>query len=187
MVYSGEFIGLLVLVASAAALGLSIMFDVGRVSAERTRASVLQRQIDKKTSALKEWTAKTAACNGELSSLRARVAEFANRKQMVQAELKALEFTKVEMVHELGECDGAAIGYWAQLTVSPATAETERRDMVFSRQLWNYRNCAHVWAGSAQHAMTLLRTSFPERSGIVATQFLPLAQAPDAAESGGAP
>lgn len=182
MLFNAEFLGLLVLVASAAALGLSIVFDVGRVSAERTRATVLQRQVDKRKAALRNWTTKTNARAGELKALQTRVTDSVNRRQKVQAELKALEYSKVEMVHELGECDGAALGYWSQLAVSGESAGVDRRDIIFSRQIWDYRNVAHTWAGSAEHAVGLLRTAFSERSGVRPANLLPLASAPDGSE-----
>ncbi len=182
MLFDGEFLGLLLLVASAAALGLSIVFDVARVSAERTRATVLQRQIERKKAALREWTAKSTARGAELSALQARLTEFVNRRQRLQGELKALEYAKIEMVHELGECDGAALGYWSQLAAGSDSAGVERHDIIFSRQIWEYRNCAHIWAGSADHAAGLLRTAFTPRSGILPANLLPLSAAPDGSE-----
>lgn len=166
MLFNAEFLGLLVLVASAAALGLSIVIDVGRVSAERARATVLQRQIDKRKTALREWTGKTQARAGELKALQLRLTESVSRRQKLQGELKALEFSKVEMVHELGECDGAALGYVSVLAVSDDSGGVDRRDIIFSRQIWDYRNVAHTWAGSTEHAANLLRAAFSERCGV---------------------
>ncbi|WP_448190740.1 hypothetical protein [Azospirillum sp. sgz301742] len=177
--FNGELLGLLLLVASAAALGLSIVFDVARVSAERTRATVLQRQTDKRKAALREWTSKTNARGSELMAIQARLTDFVNRRQKVQAELKALEYTKIEMVHELGECDGSALGFWSLLAVNPDSTGVDRRDIIFSRQIWDYRNAAHIWAGSADHAASLLRTAFTPRSGIAGTNLIPLSSAPD--------
>ena len=186
MIFNGEFLGLLLLVASAAALGLSIVFDVGRISAERTRASVLQRQIDKKKAALREWASKTTVRSAELAALQARLTDTVNRRKKLAGELKTLEYSKIEMVHELGECDGAALGYWSLLAVSPDSAGVDRRDIVFSRQIWDYRNCAHIWAGSADHAAGLLRNAFTPRSGVMPTNLIPLESAPDGADGAGA-
>jgi len=174
MAFTAEFLSLLLLVASAAALGLSIVVDVGRVSAERARATVLQRQIDKKKASLKEWATLISSRSAELGTLRMRANEATNRKQRLQAELKALEYTKVEMVHEVGDCDGAALGYWSLLTAGPGFAEAERRDVVFARPIWEYRNCAHIWAGSEDHAQGLLRMAFPPRCGVQPTTPTPL-------------
>ncbi|HYH18440.1 MAG TPA: hypothetical protein VD995_07450 [Azospirillum sp.] len=184
MVVTAEFLGMLLLVASVAALGLSIVFDVGRVSAERARATVLQRQIDKKKTALKEWTSKTDKRSTDMSALQIRLAEHVSRKQKAQQELKTLEFTKIELVHELGECDGAALGYWSMLIVHPDFANVDRREVIFSRQIWSYRNVAHVWAGSTDHAHGLLKAAFPGRSGIQPTQVQLLSMAPDTVGEG---
>lgn len=180
MLFNAEFLGLLVLVASAAALGLSIVIDVGRVSAERTRATVLQRQIDKRRSALREWTTKTNARAGELKALQTRLTEAVGRRQKLQAELKALEHSKVEMVHELGECDAAALGYWSLLAVAEVSGGVDRRDIIFSRQIWDYRNVAHTWAGSAEHAVSLLRAAFSERCGVRPANLQPIGAAGEA-------
>ncbi|HEY0833267.1 MAG TPA: hypothetical protein VGE72_05095 [Azospirillum sp.] len=184
MVVTAEFLGMLLLVASVAALGLSIIYDVGRVSAEQARAKVLQRQVDRKKAALKEWTSKTDKRSTEMSALQTRLSEHVSRKQRAQQELKALEFTKIELVHELGECDGAALGYWSMLVPHPDFANVDRREVIFSRQIWEYRNCAHVWAGSTDHAHGLLKAAFPGRSGIQPTQVQLLSMAPDTAGEG---
>ncbi|HYD70551.1 hypothetical protein [Azospirillum sp.] len=85
------------------------------------------------------------------------------------------------MVHELGECDAAALGYWSLLAVGGESAGVERRDIIFSRQIWEYRNVAHTWAGSPDHAAGLLRTAFSERSGVRPANLLPLSDAPEGA------
>lgn len=183
MVISGEFLGMLLLVTSAAALGLSIVIDVGRISAERARLTMLQRQLDKKRSAHREWNAKADQKAVELKAHHTRLIEFASRKQKAQQEIKALEFARVELVHELGDPAPGTMGFWAQLQVMPNFGTVDRHEVAFSRQIWDYRNVAHVWAGSVEHAQALLRIAFTPRCGVQATRMLPLAFAPDGAEA----
>ncbi|NYZ11720.1 hypothetical protein HL658_04095 [Azospirillum sp. RWY-5-1] len=183
MVISGEFLGMLLLVTSAAALGLSIVIDVGRISAERARLTMLQRQFDKKRAAHREWNAKADQKAVELKAHHTRLLEFTSRKQKVQQEIKALEFVRVELVHELGDPAPGAMGFWAQLQVMPNFATVDRHEVVFSRQIWEYRNVAHVWAGASEHAQALLRIAFTQRSGVQATRMLPLVFAPDGVEA----
>lgn len=182
MVISGEFLGMLLLITSAAALGLSIVIDVGRISAERARLTMLQRQLDKKRSALREWSAKADQKALELKAHHTRLLEFTSRKQKAQQEIKALEFARVELVHELGDPAPGAMGFWAQLQVMPNFATVDRHEVVFSRQIWEYRNVAHVWAGASEQAQALLRIAFTSRCGVQATRILPLAFAPDGTE-----
>ena len=179
MVISAEFLGLLLLITSAAALGLSIVVDVGRVSAEKAREAINQRQYDKKRAALAEWRQKTERKRVDLIALQARLTEFNGRRQKTITELKALEYSKIELVHELGDADGDADIFWAQLAVGPNFAELDRKDIVFSRQIWEYRNVAHISAGTADQAHGVLRTSFSQRNGLVTSPVVPLALAPD--------
>lgn len=187
MVFTGEFLSLLLLVTSAGALGISIVIDVGRVSAETARGTMLQRMIDKKRAALSEWRSKGEKKSVELKAQQVRLTDFIARKQKVQNEIKALEFTKVELVHEIGESDEGAMGFWSLLVVMPNFAQVDRRDVLFSKQIWDYRNVAHVWANSSEQAQALLKTAFHQRSGVQATQMLPLAFAPDSADAAGEP
>ncbi|MBP2311243.1 hypothetical protein [Azospirillum soli] len=178
MVISAEFLGLLLLVTSAAALGLSIVMDVGRVSAEKARETMMQRQHEKKKAALTEWKRKTEQTRGELTGLQARHTEFTGRRHKALTEIKALEFAKVELVHELGDSDETT-GFWAQLNVQDNVATIERRDVIFSRQIWEYRNVAHVFAPAPDQATALLRTAFTAKNGVLPSQIVPLSMAPD--------
>jgi len=178
MVITAEFLGMLLLVTSAAALGLSIVMDVGRVSAEKARESMAQRQHEKKKAALAEWKRKTEQKRTELTALQARHTEFTGRRHKALTEIKALEFTKVELVHELGDGDETN-GFWAQLAVQENFANIDRRDVIFSRQIWEYRNVAHVFAPAPDQATALLRTAFTAKNGVLPGQIVPLAVAPD--------
>jgi len=179
MAISAEFLGMLLLITSAAALGLSIVIDVGRVSAEKTREAMNQRQYDKKRAALAEWRQKTERKRVDLTGLQARLTEFNGRRHKTLTELKALEYAKIELVHELGDPDGNNDIYWAQVATGPNFAELDRKDVVFSRQIWEYRNVAHISAVSADQAHGALRASFGQRNGLVTSPVVPLALAPD--------
>ncbi|ANC92824.1 hypothetical protein A6A40_13595 [Azospirillum humicireducens] len=179
MVISAEFLGMLLLITSAAALGLSIVIDVGRVSAEKAREAMNQRLYDKKRAALAEWRQKTERKRVDLTTLQARLTEFNGRRQKALTELRALEFSKIELVHELGDLESDGDVYWAQLAVGPNFNELDRKDIVFSRQIWEYRNVAHITAPSAEQAHATVRASFSQRNGLICSPVVPLALAPD--------
>ncbi len=179
MLISAEFLGMLMLITSAAALGLSIVVDVGRVSTEKAREAMAQRQYDKKRAALAEWRQKTERKRGDLTTLQARLTEFNGRRHKTLTELKALEYSKVELVHELGDQDGDGDLFWSQLTVTANFGELDRKDIVFSRQIWEYRNVVHITANTADQAHGLLRLTFSQRNGLVTAPVVPLALAPD--------
>ena len=187
MVVSAEFLGMLLLMTSAAALGLSIVIDVGRVSAEKAREAMAQRMYEKKRAALAEWRQKTERKRVDLTTLQARLTEFNGRRHKTQSELKALEYSKIELVHEVGDTDGDPDVYWAQLAVSAEFAELDRKDIVFSRQIWDYRNVVHILGNTTDQAHAALRMAFGQRNGLVTSPVVPLALAPDpTAENGDA-
>ncbi|PWC39383.1 hypothetical protein [Azospirillum sp. TSO35-2] len=179
MVISAELLGMLLLIASAAALGLSIVVDVGRVSAEKAREAMNQRQYDKKRAALAEWRQKTERKRVDLITLQARLTEYNGRRQKALTEVKALDYSKIELVHELGDADANGDVYWAQLAIGPNFNELDRKDIVFSRQIWEYRNVAHILAPSTDMAHGMVRTSFSQRNGLICSPVVPLALAPD--------
>ena len=183
MVISAEFLGMLLLITSAAALGLSIVIDVGQISAEKARETMMSRLHDKKKLALTEWKRKTDQKQIDLTALQARLTECTGRRQKALSEIKALEFTKVELVHELGDGDGTTV-FWSQLAVQENFGTIERRDVIFSRQIWDYRNVAHVWTPTSEQASALVRTTFTAKNGVLPSPVLPLALAPS--QDGGA-
>lgn len=177
MIISAEFLGMLLLVASAAALGLSIVIDVSRLSAEKARETMLQRQHDKKRTALLEWSRKAAEKKEELTALQARHTEFAARRHKAVTEIRALELTKVELVHEMGDGDEEN-GFWSQISLLETFPGIDRRDVIFARPIWDYRNVAHIWTMTADQANALVRTVFTAKNGVAPGLVVPLALAP---------
>ncbi|MDQ2104282.1 hypothetical protein [Azospirillum isscasi] len=178
MVLSAEFLGMLLLVTSAAALGLSIVIDVGQITSERARQSIMTRQHDRKKAALSEWTRKMEQRQEELTAFQARYNECNGRRQKALSDIKALELNKVEFVHELGDGDEAN-GFWVRLTVQDEFPSIERRDVIFARQIWTYPNVAHVWTTSADQAAAMARVAFSVKNGVLPSMILPIAQAPN--------
>ncbi|MGQ9372019.1 hypothetical protein [Azospirillum sp. ST 5-10] len=176
MLFSVEFLGPIVLVASAAALGLSIVMDVGRLGAERARQMSLKLAVEKKRAAAREWTARANRHRADLDALRERYDASVVRRRRALGEIRSIEFGRIEMVHEI-EGDQPAAGFWMLLTTSPDFADVAREDVIFSRQIWDFRNVAHVWAESADMAALLAGGAFQPRSGVYPTQPVPLTAA----------
>lgn len=174
---SAEFLGMLLLITSAAALGLSIVVDVGRVSAEKAKEAMTLRLFDKKRAALAEWRQKTERKRADLTGLQAKLTEFTARRQKAGQDLKTLEFSKVEMIHELDDLDGEI--FWARLAVVPNFAELNRRNIIFSRQIWDYRNVAHIRAMNVEQARAQVHGTYTVTNGVLVSIVVPLAQAPD--------
>jgi hypothetical protein len=174
MVISAEFFGLVLLVTSAAALGLSIVVDVGKYTAEKTKTARIARQIERKRQSLADWSSKAEKKLTELRQDQAALAELLGRKNALVIEIKGQQIAKVELVHEIGETDNAAMSFYAQLATVGNFAQIDRHDIVFSRQIWDYKNVVHVWANSTEHALALVNGAFGPRTGLQATPLLPL-------------
>ncbi|MBK3803628.1 hypothetical protein GAY33_31375 [Azospirillum brasilense] len=185
MVPSAEFLGMLLLVTSAAALGLSIVIDVGQITSEKARQTMMMRQHDRKKTALGEWTRKLEQRQEEMTAFQARYTECNGRRQKALSEIRALELTKVEFVHELGDGEEAS-AFWVRLSVQDEFPAIERRDVIFARQIWSYPNVAHVWTYSVDQAAAMARVAFTVKNGVLPTMVVPLAQAPDPDAEGAA-
>lgn len=178
MVLTTESLGLIFLLVSAAALGFSLVHDVGRLSAAKTRTTLLQRQTDKKKALVADWRVKIDALNREMRAQQARFTEFNGRKQKLVTEIRELELNKVEFVHEMGEPGDGATVFWSRLKPTKGFKTVPRQDVVFSRQIWDFRNVAHVYAPGPDRALVLLAVAFGVASGIMASEIMPLAMAP---------
>jgi hypothetical protein len=178
MVLTTESLGLIFLLVSAAALGMSLVHDVGKLSAAKARSGLLQRQTDKKKALANEWRGRIDGLNRDLRAQQARFTEFNGKKQKLQTDMRELDQKKVEFVHELGELgEGTAI-YWSRLRPSDAFKTVPRQDVVFSRQIWDYRNVAHISAFGPDRALVSLAGVFGVAGGVRASELVPLALAP---------
>lgn len=179
MVLTAETLGVIFLLVSAAALGLSLVHDVGKLSAAKARTGLLQRQIDKKKSLLGDWRGRIDGVQKELKAQQARFTEFNGKKQRVQNAIRELELNKVEFVHEVGDPGESGNVFWSRLKPTDGFKSVPRQDIVFSRQIWDFRNVAHVYAAAPDRALVLLATAFGVASGILASEIVPLALAPE--------
>lgn len=183
MVITFESLGVIFLLVSAAALGLSLVHDVGRLSTEKARTALLQREIDKKNALIKEWLGKIDGYNREMRTQQARFTEFNGRKQRVAADIAEVEMSKIEMVHEMGEAMGlSTTTFWARLRPGPGFKTVARQDIIFSRQIWGFRNVAHVEASSPERAVFFLQAALGIRSGLINSAVMPLSLAPKGPE-----
>lgn len=182
MVITVEALGLIFLLVSAAALGLSLVHDVGKLSATKARSTMLMRQIDKKKKLAGEWRVRIDSLNKELRAQQARFTEFNGKKQKIQAEIRDIEQKKIEFVHELGEPGDGVAAFWSRLTPNDNFKTLPRQDVVFSRQIWDYRNVAHMHAAGSDRALVLLAAAFGVGMAITTSEIIPLALAPQNGE-----
>lgn len=179
MVITAEMLGLIFLLVSAAALGMSLVHDVGRLSATKTRTGLLQRQIDKKRALIADLKARIDGLSRDMRNQQARFTEFNGKKQKLVSEIRETELNKVEFVHELGDSGDGGMIYWSRLRTTESFKTVPRQDVVFSRQIWEYRNVAHVHAGGPDRALVLLASAFGVAGGVLASEIMPLEMAPD--------
>jgi hypothetical protein len=79
---------------------------------------------------------------------------------------------RLELVHELGRPEFGMGLYRTELAPNSALAVLPPKDVVFSRQIWAYRNVADAWAESEGAAAFLLEAAFPNRGGVTVTRIL---------------
>lgn len=183
MVITAESLGVIFLLVSAGALGLSLVHDVGRLSTEKARTAMLQREIDKKSGLIKEWLGKIEGYNREMRTQQARFTEYNGRKQRVTTEMAEVESSKIEMVHEMGESVGLTTStFWARLRPGPGFKTAARQDVIFSRQIWGFRNVAHIEASSPERAIFFMQAALGIRSGVIGSAIVPLSLAPKGPE-----
>lgn len=183
MVFTAESLGVIFLLVSAGALGMSLVHDVGRLSAAKTRTGLLQRQTDKKKALLTDWRGRIDGLNREMRTQQARFTEFNGKKQKLQTEFREMELNKVEFVHELGEPGEGTAVFWSRLRTTDSFKTVPRQDVVFSRQIWDFRNVAHVHAAGPDRALVLLASAFGVAGGVLASEIVPLALAPERDEA----
>ena len=182
MVLTTESLGLIFLLVSAGALGMSLVHDVGKLSAAKARSGLLLRQIDKKKAMVKQWRERIDGINRDLRAQQARFTEFNGKKQKIQNDMRELDQKKVEFVYELGEPGDGVTIFWSRLRPTEDFKKLPRQDVVFSRQAWDYRNVAHVYAVGPDRALVALANAFGVGSGILASEIVPLALAPQGDE-----
>lgn len=179
MVITAESLGVIFLLVSAAALGMSLVHDVGRLSAAKARTGLLQRQTDKRRALLKEWKERIEKLSRDMRTQQARLTEFNGKKQKLQNEIREMELSRVEFVHELGDPGDCVPVFWSRLRPTDGFKTVPRQDVVFSRQIWDFRNVAHVHAAGPDRALVLLASAFGVASGVLASEIVPLAMAPE--------
>lgn len=179
MVITAESLGVIFLLVSAAALGMSLVHDVGRLSAAKARTGLLQRQTDKRRALVKEWKERIEKLSRDMRTQQARLTEFTGKKQKLQNEIREMELSRVEFVHELGDPGEGVPVFWSRLRPTDGFKTVPRQDVVFSRQIWDFRNVAHVHAAGPDRALVLLASAFGVASGVLASEIVPLSMAPE--------
>ncbi|HYH21086.1 MAG TPA: hypothetical protein VD995_20965 [Azospirillum sp.] len=158
---------LALIVLSTAALGLMIVIEASRISVLSGRQSLLRKRL--------------ADHRRELGLLRGRVEEaeeMVRRRQEQRAELDAqrarvvslaasIQADKIELVHELGGPDPGSVLYQCVLRTAPDFGRIDPRNMIFARDIWQRKNCAHIWAESPDAAHAALLRAFHPRSGVL--------------------
>lgn len=174
MTFTADVLALLLLIASAAALGLSFVIDAGRVSREKTRESRMSRQFERQGKQLGNGRQEVHAMQSEIAEHQARLTEFIGRRQRLLVDIRVLTQSRIELIHEINDGDFPPLV--ARLRPLTAIATLPRRELIFSRQIWDYQNSAHIYADSPEKANVLLRLAFNERHAIETTRPVPLAQ-----------
>ena len=160
-------LAVLLVLLGAGGVGGMVVMEMSRLGVLTARRALVQKRID--TMRAEEKRAKTRA--GEIESSiergQAQLTHLAAEVQRLASLARTVEADRVELVHDLGTPDGQPAPYRCVLRTVPDFARIDPRHVVFSREIWQRKNVAHVWAESPEQAQSLLTRAFPTRTGVL--------------------
>lgn len=148
-------------------LGGMVVMGVSRLGVLAARRALVQNRIGTLHAATQRAQTRTAELETTIERGQARLAHLAAEAQRLASLTRTVEGERVEMVHDLGTPDGLPAPFRCVLRTVPDFARIDPRHVVFSRDVWQRKNVAHLWADSADQAQAMLLRAFPARSGVL--------------------
>ncbi|WP_109120317.1 hypothetical protein [Azospirillum sp. TSO22-1] len=150
------------------ALGGMVVMEVSRLGLLSARRALVQKRIEALRSETERARERAAQLDAAIERGQAQLAHLAAEVQRLASLLRTVEADRVELVHDLGAPDGRTAPFRCVLRTVPDFARLDQRHVVFSRDIWQRKNVAHVWADAPELAHALLLRAFPARSGVLA-------------------
>lgn len=164
-----EVFSTVLVVLSAAALGLSVLVESLRMASIARQRYILAREKESRAANLGRLRQRLSDLNREAQVRQAAIDTAAADRQRVLALAQTIQAERIEMIHELGE-PGASTA----LYVSPLQVRTDARRgnqaLPFARDIWQHNNTAHVWADNHDSAFSMASRAFDSRKGIEAAR-----------------
>lgn len=150
------------------ALGGMVVMEVSRLGLLSARRALVQKRTEALEKEAERARASAEQFNTAIERGQAQVTKLAAETQRLTALLRSMEVDRVEVVHDLGAPDGRPAPFRCVLRTAPDFARIDQRQVVFSRDIWQRKNVAHIWADAPELAHALLLRTFPARTGVLA-------------------
>ncbi|MCW2246038.1 TolA-binding protein [Azospirillum fermentarium] len=160
-----EVFSTVLVVLSAAALGLSVVVESLRMASVARQRYILSREKDSRAANLTRLRQRLDSLQRDARERQAAIDTAVADRQKVLALTQTLLSERIEMVHELGEPDAGAGLFLSPLQVR-ADARRGNQALPFSRDIWQHNNMAHIWAANADAAFATVSRAFDVRKGI---------------------
>ncbi|WP_431855862.1 hypothetical protein [Azospirillum sp.] len=159
---------ILLVLLGIGALGGMVVMEVSRLGLLSARRALVQKRIEALRSETERARERAGQIDAAIERGQAQLAHFAAEVQRLASLLRTVEADRVELVHDLGAPDGRPAPFRCVLRTVPDFARLDQRHVVFSRDIWQRKNVAHVWADTPEQAHAQLLRAFPARSGVLA-------------------
>lgn len=160
-----EVFSTVLVVLSAAALGLSVVVESLRMASVARQRYILGREKDSRAANLNRLRQRLGDLQREARERQAAIDTAVSDRQKVLALTQTLLAERIEMVHELGEPDPGSGLFLSPLQVR-ADARRGNQKLPFARDIWQHNNMAHIWAANPDAAFAAAARAFDSRKGV---------------------
>lgn len=160
-----EVFSTVLVVLSAAALGLSVVVESLRMASVARQRYILNREKENRAANLGRLRQRLAELGRDAQERQAAIESAQADRQRVLSLTQSLLAERIEMIHELGEPDAAATLYLSPLQVR-SDARRGSQKLPFARDIWQHNNMAYIWAATSDGAFAMVSRAFDSRKGI---------------------
>lgn len=166
---SGEALfAILLVLLGVGALGGMVVMEVSRLGMLSARRVLAQKRTESLRTETERARERATQLNTAIERGQTQLTTYAAEVQRLTSLLRSAEADRVELVHDLGMPDGRPAPFRCVLRTVPDFARIDPRHVIFSREIWQRKNVAHIWAESPEQAHAQLLRAFPARSGVLA-------------------
>lgn len=187
---SAEMLSYGLLLLCCAGLGITIVAEAAKLMFAGAAIAKVNVRLSARTVTLESLRRRVETRISETRRGQAELDQLNAERARIGIQIKMLLDQKIEIIHEIGTPDGSVRLFACDLRPVSNFSQAAPRQIVFSRDIWRYRNVAHIWAEDLDSARTLAERAFMNRTSIKIDRVVPMASPPGAsviaAAAGGA-
>ncbi|MDR3517616.1 MAG: hypothetical protein P4M00_17570 [Azospirillaceae bacterium] len=164
--------GLLVAVLSAAAMVVSVVYDIGCLIIERVQRTANLQRMGRETDDLAVALQFLQDLQTEASKMQGKLAELVMQRNRLERDELTARLSRFAFIHEVGEARPNTRIFSTELAVDPVFVMLPDGDVMFSRIIWRYKNTAQIWAENEAVARDLCSKVMGRKSAIHATKII---------------